>query len=137
MKRFKLHPWQFSFWPTSKEKKIKREVRKILKKYLDDAYYTPEDDLDFNTPLRRMMDKLTLWTPDITYPPIEVLNGLCDELVVAIRGIESKDLFLKPTREEAEKWAKHHAVMSSPKDTWYDEEVKLCTDEIMKWLGAL
>jgi hypothetical protein len=137
MKRLKFHPRQFSFWKTSKEKKIKRVVRKILKKYLDDAYYTPEDDLDFNTPLRRLMDKLTRWTPDIAYPPIEVLNGLCEELVVAIRGIESKDLFLKPSREEAEKWAEHHAVMSSPKDRYHDEEIKFATDELMKWLESL
>jgi len=133
----KFHPRQFSFWPTSKEKKIKRLVRKILKKHLDDAYYTPEDDLDFNTPFRRIMAKLTRWTPDIAYPPIEVLNGLCDELIMAVRGIEAKDLILKPTREEAEKWARHHCVMSSPKDPYYDEEVKFATDEVMKWLGAL
>ena len=103
MKRPKVDPRQFPFplsiWKTAKERKIKREVRKILKRYLNDAYYTPEDDLDFNTPLRRMMEKLTIWTPDITYPPIEVLNGLCEELIVAIRGIEAKDLILKPTRE--------------------------------------
>ena len=114
-------------------KRMLRDVRRILKKHLKEAY------------LREVEET----APDIGHSPWEMLVGypkcieedsireLSHELIQAIRGIKDVDLIRIPDKEEVVNFLRGIYPGDMVKDEGFEDFVDFHADVCLKWMGKL
>jgi hypothetical protein len=101
---------------------MKQKVIKILKKHLNEGYKKYDDELEYITPYEILCE----------YPSNEKILEIATEIIVAIRSIDSVELFHLPEKEDARKWVKDNYPYGLG-----EYHIDFVSNSLLDWLRSL